>query len=212
MSDHLIAEANRHAMALPTTHPTHADIAWYVREVDQLRAEVKRLLKQVKDDNRSYGCELRDPYGTIWEQATNDHARAERAEAEVEELKESILVQRIFSDYLQRAESAEAIVGKLQELHGCSQEMVVHWCEHAANRSLGLDQARSELATEREKAERYRLATLRLDAELAAERARLDWVFRNCKVTADDYTTGHRDVYAIHDREDLGAAMKEDAQ
>jgi hypothetical protein len=35
-------------------------------------------------------------------------ARAERAEAEVEELKESILVQRIFSDYRQRAESAEA--------------------------------------------------------------------------------------------------------
>ena len=82
-------------------------------------------------------------------------ARAERAEAEVNELKESILVQRIFSDYRQRAESAEAIVGKLQELHGCSQEMVVHWCEHAANRSLGLDQARSELA---------------------AERARLDWL------------------------------------
>ena len=41
MSDHLIAEANRHAMALPTTHPTHADIAWYVREVSELRAEVK---------------------------------------------------------------------------------------------------------------------------------------------------------------------------
>ena len=50
------------------------------------------------------------------------------------------------------------------------------------------------------------------EANLAAERARLDWVFRNCKVTADDYTTGNRDVYAIHDREDLGAAMKEDAK
>jgi hypothetical protein len=62
------------------------------------------------------------------------------------------------------------------------------------------------------RAERYRLATLKLDAELATERARLDWVFRNCKVTADDYTTGNRDVYAIHDREDLGAAMKEDAK
>jgi hypothetical protein len=51
-----------------------------------------------------------------------------------------------------------------------------------------------------------------LRAELATERARLDWVFRNCKVAADDYTTGNRDVYAIHDREDLGAAMKEDAK
>jgi hypothetical protein len=52
----------------------------------------------------------------------------------------------------------------------------------------------------------------RAEAELAAERARLDWVFRNCKVEADDYTTGNRDVYAIHDREDLGAAMKEGAK
>jgi hypothetical protein len=51
-----------------------------------------------------------------------------------------------------------------------------------------------------------------LERELATERARLDWVFRNCKVTADDFTTGNRDVYAIHDREDLGAAMKEDAK
>ena len=40
--------------------------------------------------------------------------------------------------------------------------------------------------------------------DLTAERARLDWVFRNCKVFAADYT--------IHDREDLGAAMKEDAK
>lgn len=78
-------------------------------------------------------------------------------------------------------------------------------------------------------AERYRLVTLRQDAqlatakerlrseamddyaaikdlqrELATERARLDWVFRNCKVIADGY--------AIHDREDLGVAMKEDAK
>lgn len=48
----------------------------------ELRAEVERLEKQIKDDNRSYGCELRDPNGTIWEQAAKDHARAERAEAE----------------------------------------------------------------------------------------------------------------------------------
>ncbi len=48
-----------------------------------LRAEVERLTKQIKDDNRAYGCELRDPNGTIWEQAAKDHARAERAEAEL---------------------------------------------------------------------------------------------------------------------------------
>jgi hypothetical protein len=44
----------------------------------------------------------------------------------------------------------------------------------------------------------------KLERELATERARLDWVFRNCKVFAADYT--------IHDREDLGAAMKEGAK
>ena len=82
---------------------------------------------------------------------------------------------------------------------------VVEWRDRA-------ERAEAALVAEREKAERYRLATLKLDAELAAERARLDWVFRNCKVTADDYTTGNRDVYAIHDREDLGAAMKEGAK
>jgi hypothetical protein len=70
---------------------------------------------------------------------------------------------------------------------------------------------RAALTAEREKSERYRLATLKLDADLAAERARLDWVFGNCKVEADDFTTGNRDVYAIHDREDLRAAMKENA-
>ena len=42
------------------------------------------------------------------------------------------------------------------------------------------------------------------DAELATERARLDWVFHNCKVTRDDFT--------VHDREDLGVAMKEGAK
>ena len=69
-----------------------------------------------------------------------------------------------------------------------------------------------ELATEREKAERFRLVTLRQDCELATERGKLDWVFQNCKVEANDYTTGNRDVYYVHDREDLGVAMKEDAK
>ena len=45
-----------------------------------------------------------------------------------------------------------------------------------------------------------------LERELAAERARLDWVFQNCKVFAADYTI------TIHDREDVGVAMKEDAK
>ena len=45
---------------------------------------------------------------------------------------------------------------------------------------------------------------VRIADELAAERERLNWVFHNCKVTSDDFT--------VHDREDLGVAMKEDAK
>ena len=52
------------------------------RECD-LRGKVERLTKQIKDDNRSYGCELRVPNDTIWEQAAKDHDRAEKAEREL---------------------------------------------------------------------------------------------------------------------------------
>jgi hypothetical protein len=62
-------------------HSQHADDL--IAQNVELRAKVERLKKQIKDDNRSYGCELRDPNGTIWEQATKDRARAERAEAEL---------------------------------------------------------------------------------------------------------------------------------
>jgi hypothetical protein len=75
MSDHLIAEANRHAMTLPTTHPTHADIAWYVREVDQLRAEVEslhRIANAIEKAGKEQG------------------ARAARAEAEVKRLRAGV--------------------------------------------------------------------------------------------------------------------------
>ena len=56
MSDHLIAEANRHAkalpkMQLPTTHPTQRDIAWYVAECadlkEQLASEIEAKRKHL---------------------------------------------------------------------------------------------------------------------------------------------------------------------
>ena len=76
MSDHLIAEANRHAMALPSTHPTHAEIAWYVREIVELRAENERLTKE----NSAAHAALNDSVGYLVYEAVI--ARAERAEAE----------------------------------------------------------------------------------------------------------------------------------
>ena len=105
-----------------------------------------------------------------------------------------------------------AEVERLRSDRDCEKRLRKDADEFRENAIACAEKAEAELATQREKAERYRLATLKLDAALTAERARLDWVFRNCKVTADDFTTGNRDVYAIHDREDLGAAMKEGAK
>ena len=47
MSDHLIAEANRHAkalgkMTLPTTQSTQRDIQWYIEECIHLRKQLYR--------------------------------------------------------------------------------------------------------------------------------------------------------------------------
>ena len=76
MSDHLIAEANRHAMALPKTNPTHADIAWYVREVGELRAEVERL--------RDGGVQrIKDAMAVVMDERDSFKARASRAETEL---------------------------------------------------------------------------------------------------------------------------------
>ena len=156
MSDHLIAEANRHAMALPTTHPTHADIAWYVREVSELRAEVKESKGRERVAIASWDEER--------QRALREGGRVVELRAEVERLtaRESNQSERI--RYLEGATN------------------------HATGTPLSQAIARAE----------------RAEAELATERARLDWVFRNCKVTADGYS--------VHDREDLGAAMKEDAK
>ena len=96
MSDHLIAEAHRHAMALPTTHPTHADIAWYVREVSGLRAELALLRewqREVIQNANAHHAERRDAIARAesaereafdWKKiARYEAARAERAEAEL---------------------------------------------------------------------------------------------------------------------------------
>jgi hypothetical protein len=69
--------------------------------IDSLLIECDRLYAEVK----SCGELSCDECNARTAALTN---RAERAEAEVEGLKESILVQQIFSDYRQRAERAEA--------------------------------------------------------------------------------------------------------
>jgi len=68
-----------------------------------------------------------------------------------------------------RAERAEADLATAKELLRTE----------AMDDYASIKDLQSELAAEREKAERYRLVTLRQDAELATERARLDWLEGN---------------------------------
>ena len=86
----------------------------------------------------------------------------------------------------------------------------------AESEARACDQLRAELDAAKEKLRTEAVddysSIKELQRELRTEREKLDWIFQNCKVEANDYTTGNRDVYAIHDREDLGAAMKEDAK
>jgi hypothetical protein len=118
-----------------------------------------------------------------------------------------------------RAEKAEAELGKLQELHGCSQEMVVHWCENAAKRSLGLEKCRAELKAYRDAVdaqpratdEPIRVLLDRITAELAAERARLE---RITTALADAISTyfGADKLVTAERIEAWQAALKEDAK
>lgn len=77
MSDHLIAEANRHAealpkMTLPTTKPNDLDLAWYRRECELLQdrnevleVENAALKKLIDDPNAMHEYYLRS--GNGWE-------------------------------------------------------------------------------------------------------------------------------------------------
>ena len=122
------------------------------KERDQLRAEVERLKKQIKDDNLSYGCELRDPYGTIWEQATKDHDRAGKAERALAELREwqagVIANERLHhaerKDAIARAESAESQLHALRLICGTTDaDKFSTWVDRANTRA---EKAESELA------------------------------------------------------------------
>jgi hypothetical protein len=55
--------------------------------MDEKRMEIARVIAEkdaeIKRIHRDYGCELRDPYGTIWEQSAADRKRVEEKDAEI---------------------------------------------------------------------------------------------------------------------------------
>jgi chromosome segregation ATPase len=68
---------------------------WSMRFPDQpCRCELERELASAKDAllqaHKDYGCELRDPNGTIWEHAAQVQQQRDRLERELLDLKESI--------------------------------------------------------------------------------------------------------------------------
>ena len=130
------------------------------QRAERAEAEVERLKKQIKDDNRSYGCELRDPYGTIWEQATKDHDRAGKAERALAELREwqagVIANERLHhaerKEALARAEKAESELAGIRALadrrnKSDHSQDTTHQLVAALDQALDIAQA--ELATER---------------------------------------------------------------
>ena len=94
---------------------------------------------------------------------------------------------------LERALKAEADLAALEQCHDAN-------CR-------GVVKIAAELDTEREKAERYRLVTLKQDAELATERARLDWLESDAGVDLQWSSSALTIRRAVID-----AAMKEDAK
>jgi hypothetical protein len=58
-------------------------------DLEEAVEEIERLKHRILDDNKAYGCELRDPYGTIWEYAEklrqeNERLKAQQAETDCE--------------------------------------------------------------------------------------------------------------------------------
>jgi len=136
------------------------ELAALTAERDQLRAEVEWWCDELVaarqretvaiaswDEERSRA--LREG-----ERVVEWRDRAERAEAA-----ETVALAN-WNGALERAMKAEADLAALERCHD--------------DNCRGVVKIAAELDTEREKAERYRLVTLKQDAELATERARLD--------------------------------------
>lgn len=81
----LFTEAEKHPEYWKELHALSEDHARSIEtKLAAARAEIVRLKKRIADDNKAYGCELRDPNGTIWDHATKLQAELARLTAELE--------------------------------------------------------------------------------------------------------------------------------
>jgi hypothetical protein len=147
-------------------------------ERDQLRAHVSKAILT------NGGTMLCSPQVAV--KYNEAIARAERAEAELV------------------AERAEAEVERLRSDRDCEKRLRKDSEELREDAIERATKAEADLAALEQCHDDNCRGVVKIADDLATERARLDWVFHNCKVTSDDFT--------VHDREDLGVAMKEDAK
>jgi chromosome segregation ATPase len=249
MSDHLIAEAHRHAMALPTTHPTHADIAWYVREVSELRAEVKESKARERAAIASWDEER--------QRALREGGRVVELRAEVQRLKHGTVAQfkdafidelkrentelRVSCDehakgYVETRKRIAALESEIDRLHAINavRESAIARAERA-EAELKAEQDNSAINEIELRVSRAIVSKIwvqlgsptyeqlkgrsiydlidELKAELAKERARLDWLMAGGVCTVQH--TGEFHVSRLHapvSRAAIDAAMKEDAK
>ena len=170
-------------------------------ELARLRAEVERL-----GADRDCEKRLRKDADEFRENAIERATKAEGDLVALEQCHDDNCrgVVRIADDLTAATAEVARLKRDYEYDHKCLHE-VRERCESWKQRA---ERAEAELATAKERLRTEAMddyaAIKDLQRELATERARLDWVFRNCKVIADGY--------AIHDREDLGVAMKEDAK
>ena len=226
----LIADSEANAVAAAVTALTcihHNDLERAARPVclvaaltaerDQLRAELaneKNLHAQTRmvvEELNTICIDLRNAGGPPF--IRSEAIRLLREDqatlrAEVERLKK----QAVFdADHIHELNAAFATRAEVEEAHAATH----HWCARA-------ERAEDELATEREKSERYRLVTLRQDADLTAERARLDYMstrgFEHRHHGNGDHLAFEWTISSTNELKDVSlravidAAMKEDAK
>ena len=156
------------------------ELAALTAERDQLRVDL-----ELADVMYQRECEVEHELRTEVERLRSDRDCEKRLRKDADEFRENAIA---------RAERAEDNLAALEQCHD--------------DNCRGLVRIADELATAKERLRSEAMddyaAIKDLQRELAAERARLDWVFHNCKVTSNDFT--------VNDREDLGVAMKEHAK
>jgi hypothetical protein len=183
-----------------------ADVVRLTAERDQLRAEAQRF-QRLQRFIDSAAAEMKAgliTFGGIAElRAECDQLRAENiAFRAAQKACEACDEPTAFEVRQFRAE-----MERLRSDRDCEKRLRKDAEEFRENAIARAERAEAELATEQEKSERYRLATLKLDAELATERARLGAGQILIKMPSERVWVCGVDLRAAID-----AAMKEDAK